>query len=269
MRRLILALLAVCLVAVVLAPSPSEAVTSRSVSLTTSRTQVYVGAYFKLSGRVTHSPKGTPVRIERRTTGAWTLVKTAKTTNSTGAYAWTAAKLPGAGTFSFRARVLKTSTRAAATSAIRSVKASYAPGTLQNPYAVGQAFSLGNWRFQVAATDTDAWPEIAAENQFNEAPTPGWSYVTAPVTFTRLGPDYGNPFWETDWTFVGSDLHAYSDGGDCGVVPNDYMDTGDIYQGGSATGTVCAVVPTSAISGGRWRVTTSTTYDQYRHARIS
>jgi hypothetical protein len=270
--RLTMRLLVTCsLLLMALVAAPSDAATGRAVSLKSSRSAATVGSVFKLSGKVTHSPKGTAVAIQRRGSGAWKTLKTVKTTNRSGAYAWTAAKLTSPGTYSFRARVSKKAKLAAATSAIRKVTASYAPGSIQNPYAVGQSFALAGWRFSLDTTNTDAWPEIEAENQFNEAPVAGWSYVMVAVTFTNLGTGYDDPFFATDEKFVGSDGRVYgytNSGGDCGVLPNDATEIGDLYANSSATANVCAVVPTQYISGGKWRVE-GNDYGAYRHVRIS
>jgi hypothetical protein len=109
----------------------------------------------------------------------------------------------------------------------------------------------------LAAADTDAWPEISAENMFNDAPEPGWSFVTVPVTYTNIGTTAEQPWWETDVDFVGSNGVVYDNGsGDqyCGVVPDQAMDIDDMYPGATATGNECVVVPTAYVAGGLWRV---------------
>ena len=132
-----------------------------------------------------------------------------------------------------------------------------APGSRENPYLINTPFQVGSWRFILGAADFDAWPEIQAENEFNDPPPPGWSYVTVPVTYTYLGPETGSPFWDTDVEFVGNDGIVYDDGVSdqwCGVVPNDVLDLGEMYAGASAYGLDCVPVRTSAIAGGTWRV---------------
>lgn len=143
-------------------------------------------------------------------------------------------------------------------------------GSRQNPYAAGTSFALGPWSFSLGYTNTDAWGEIAAENMYNSPPEPGWSYVMVPVTYTYEGSGSEEPYFDTGVEYVGSDGIAYSDWqGDqmCGVLPDDASDIGDMYAGASATGNICAVVPTSAIAGGSWRVTDNEDYGAERFVR--
>ena len=131
------------------------------------------------------------------------------------------------------------------------------PGSRPNPFAIGTSFISGDWTFSLAATDTDAWPEIMAENMFNDPPPAGWSYITTPVTVTYRGAGSEKPWLETYVQFVGTNGVVYTDYSStstCGVVPNENDDLPEMYAGGSATGNACAVVPTSYIAGGLWRV---------------
>ena len=145
-----------------------------------------------------------------------------------------------------------------------------APGSRSNPYQVGSTFGLGDWNLQFGTADTDAWPEIAAQNSFNDPPLPGWSYVTVPVTFTRLGTTSAPPWVDTTVDFLGSNNVIYNEWSDqsCGVLPNDATSINDLYPGGTAAGNDCAVVPTSAIEGGMWRVRSSSAYGIERFVAI-
>ncbi|WP_296605777.1 amidase family protein, partial [Nocardioides sp.] len=119
------------------------------------------------------------------------------------------------------------------------------PGSIGAPYAIGQEFRLGSWQVALGTTDTDAWPEISAENMFNDPPQAGWSYVTVPGTFGNVGADEGSPFWDLDVEFLGGDRVVYNAlSGDqwCGVVPDTWSDIGDIYPGGSSSGAVVSVI---------------------------
>lgn len=60
-------------------------------------------------------------------------------------------------------------------------------GSREAPAPVGTAAKYAEdsfWTFTLGETDTDAWPEIANENQFNEPPAEGSVYVLAPVHVT-------------------------------------------------------------------------------------
>lgn len=128
-----------------------------------------------------------------------------------------------------------------------------------SPYAAGTTFTLGSWTLRLGHTVTNAWPQIQQENMFNAAPNPGWSFVMVPVTFTYRGTAPTGPWLDTDFNFIGSNGVAYShfeNSQSCGVLPNDAYHIGDMYGGATATGNVCAVVPTSVIPGGVWRAET-------------
>lgn len=143
-------------------------------------------------------------------------------------------------------------------------------GSRTNPYPMGYNFALGDWSFRTGTSDTDAWPEIALENMFNDAPLPGWSYVMVPVTFTYVGATSARPWLATDVDFLGSNNVVYNGFSDqsCGVIPNDADNISDLYPGGAATGNECAVVPTSVIEGGKWRIRTDSAYGIERFVAI-
>lgn len=130
------------------------------------------------------------------------------------------------------------------------------PGSVEDPYAVGEAFSVGSWGFAFGETDTDHWPEIQASGSTaTEAPEPGWSYLTVPVTFTNRTGASKTPYYETYVEFLGNDGETYDDSSDdqwCGQIPGSFIEIGSLGPGQSATGLACVVVPTAAISRGMW-----------------
>jgi hypothetical protein len=130
-------------------------------------------------------------------------------------------------------------------------------GSRTNPMPVFGAFSSGAWTFALEPTDTNAWPRIRATNMFNDPPAPGYSYVMVAATATYRGSRTGAPWLNTNADFLGSNGRIYdstSDGQYCGVLPESMGDVRDLYPGASARGNYCAVVPTSVIAGGLWRV---------------
>ncbi|MCW2824588.1 MAG: hypothetical protein JWQ91_1505 [Aeromicrobium sp.] len=130
-------------------------------------------------------------------------------------------------------------------------------GSRTNPVPVRTPFASGAWTFVLDPTDTDAWPEIRSANMFNDPPLPGYSYVMVAATVTYRGAETGTPWLNTSAEFLGSNGIVYNKlSGDqwCGVVPQSMSDVNDMYPGASVRGNYCAVVPTSAIAGGLWRV---------------
>lgn len=127
-------------------------------------------------------------------------------------------------------------------------------GTKSHPYAVGTSFDMGPWRYSLAATDGDAFPEMQAEKAaspgsvtYVSGPPPGWVYIRVAATITRIGAGSGEAerlFW-----------HLLRDDGkesytDFGPVPGNWCGTGSGYvnnqvlsQGQSMTGYVCATIP--------------------------
>lgn len=125
-------------------------------------------------------------------------------------------------------------------------------GTRTSPYSVGQTFKNGDWYLRFGTADTDAWPEVQAENMFNDPPASGNRFVMAPVWVKKAGNETGLPWLDIYFEFLGKSGRVYDDS--CGVLPNDLDDVDDLYPGASATGNVCVEVPATEISGGRWRV---------------
>ena len=123
-----------------------------------------------------------------------------------------------------------------------------------SPISYGQRFRAGVFDMQITAVDTDAWPEIEAENQFNDPPPRGKQFVMWTLTvWNVLGSyDESETITESDFELVGNQgvkYQTFEDGVICGVTPND-LSYEELYRGGTVTGTVCFAVPVSEIGGG-------------------
>lgn len=95
---------------------PASAATARSVSVKVSTTTPLTSASVTVSGTLTKSPKGTVVKVERKSGSRWVLVKSTRTTTSKGAYT-TSIKAPATvAVYPYRTTVAKTSKLKAATS---------------------------------------------------------------------------------------------------------------------------------------------------------
>lgn len=106
------------------APAAVAADVARSVAIT-GPTTVTAGQRLAISGKVSRTPKGLPVRIERRSGQTWRTVATVRTRDARGGFGWsTTAEQEG--TFVYRAVAPRTRaggrTLAAATSRPLSVK---------------------------------------------------------------------------------------------------------------------------------------------------
>ena len=99
---------------------------------------------------------------------------------------------------------------------------------------------------QIVALDTDAWPEVQEENQFNDPPEEGDRYVmwTIEVENVRGSVDDYQDINDFDFEVVGSkNPVTYSPFSDhCGVIPDELR--AKLYKGGETSGNVCFSVPT-------------------------
>ena len=89
------------------------------------------------------------------------------------------------------------------------------------PY--GQKFSAGNFDMQIVEVDTDAWPEILDENQFNDPPGAGNRFVmwSLWVKNVRGSVDEAELISDSAFDLVGSRGVQYNVGNSCGVIPDD------------------------------------------------
>jgi hypothetical protein len=124
-------------------------------------------------------------------------------------------------------------------------------GSRENPLPIGETVRSQDWEVVLGAP-REATAEIAAENQFNNAPEAGKEYWIVPITATYTGDDTGNTAFDIAVKFVGSDNRTYD--GYCGVIPDPFGDVGELYNGGVAEGNTCVAIPAGA--DGLWTLST-------------
>lgn len=113
--------------------APAEAATARSISVAASPTATYAGSSVKYSGRVTRSPKGSLVRIQRKAGTSWVTVANTRTTNTTGSFTVRAALPKIAAVYTYRAvaprasRLATAVSKAIAVTALRRTSVTLAP----------------------------------------------------------------------------------------------------------------------------------------------
>lgn len=125
-------------------------------------------------------------------------------------------------------------------------------GTRNNPYPAGENFQTDNWDIIVGASELDVLEDILDENMFNDPPAEGNIFVLAPVAVEYIGDESGVPWIDLTFRFYGSSGNTYD--AECGVVPDDIIDIGEMFPGASATGNICAEVPEDQVVGGAWIV---------------
>ncbi|RNL60735.1 hypothetical protein EFK50_20740 [Nocardioides marmoriginsengisoli] len=119
--RPIIALLAALLVIGALQP-PAGAATKRALSITASPTSAVAKSAVTVSGKLTRSPRGTVVKIQRKVGTKWVAAGSTRTKTAAGAYAAKVTLPATAAVYSYRAIAVKTKKLKAATS--RTIKIS-------------------------------------------------------------------------------------------------------------------------------------------------
>lgn len=98
-------------------------------------------------------------------------------------------------------------------------------GSSANPVPAGQYFTMPNgWQVTVLSFDHDAWPEVQAENQYNDPPIPGQHMVMVRLRVEYVGEEYEpSPMHEALFTLTGSSGIVFTTYGrlsSCGVIPD-------------------------------------------------
>ena len=123
-------------------------------------------------------------------------------------------------------------------------------GTRSNPVQFGQYFRPPDapWELKVESVDWDAWPEIEAENRFNDPPAAGNKFVLIGISVRNSGNE-ADSFSSYQVSAVGSRAVEYRTFTDsCGVIPDDFEDFIRIFPGGELQGNICYEVVSSDIN---------------------
>ena len=113
-------------------------------------------------------------------------------------------------------------------------------GTRTNPVSLGQYFRPPDspLELKIESVDWDAWPEIEAENQFNDPPDAGNNFVLMGISVRNRGNE-ADSFSSYQVSAVGSRAVEYRTFTDsCGVIPDNFEDTTRIFSGGELQGNV-------------------------------
>ncbi len=186
----------------VLAPA-ADAATARSLTTTVTTSLATTGTTIAFYGKVTNSPLGSPVRVQRRSGSSWVTAGSSGTTTKAGAYKVAVTLPKTGGAYVFRAIAPATSKLAQATSTARTVtvlhpsaatlaasRSSVAPGGSSvlsgavSPYVAGtvvtvQRLSGGGW---VA----DSTTTVSSGGLYSRSVTPS-STTTYRVSVPRAG----------------------------------------------------------------------------------
>ncbi|RLP10718.1 hypothetical protein [Propionibacterium australiense] len=124
-------------------------------------------------------------------------------------------------------------------------------GTRDNPVALGSEITSTEWKVVVNSVTLGADDAVLAENMFNEAPQEGYEYILINYSVTYLGNDAnGQSPAFVDVSYVSPD-GVTVDSADALAVAPDAIDTlTTLYNGGSVTGNVALLVPSTSIQDG-------------------
>lgn len=129
-------------------------------------------------------------------------------------------------------------------------------GTRENPIPVGEPYTLDLDEGEVTVTvdyaDMDGTDAVMAESQFNSSPSPGNVFVVLPVTATYRGSGSISPYFELHIDFVSASGRSYDEA--MVVLPGDMVNVGDLFDGGTATGTFAFDVPMDELEGGTFLI---------------
>lgn len=136
-------------------------------------------------------------------------------------------------------------------------------GSRDNPLPAGTAAKHSDssmWTYTVGATDSDAWPEISAANQFNQAPQEGSTYISVPVHVVaddiEAAKDGADPWASFRVDYVTAAGNTFEDTTCQGELPppGGLNMLGTMYGGAQADFYACAAVPIADIPGGTWKI---------------
>ncbi|MCT2338020.1 DUF4352 domain-containing protein [Corynebacterium sp. p3-SID1056] len=105
-----------------------------------------------------------------------------------------------------------------------------------NPLPIGTTISSDEWDVTVNSVNLAATDAVLAENEFNEAPAEGQTYIMANVTATYKGddPQGSSPFFSIAYvTPQGNEIDGFDN---IAVVPDEFDNLSPLYEDASTTG---------------------------------
>lgn len=123
-------------------------------------------------------------------------------------------------------------------------------GTRDNPYPLGTEISSSAWTVVVNSVDFNADAAIASENQFNETPEDGHTYILVNLTATYTGddPDGGEPW--VSLSYVSPQGNSFRPSDRPVVEPDSFDRIATLFHGASETGNFALHVPAEDVEDG-------------------
>ncbi|MEO8083374.1 MAG: hypothetical protein ABI780_06090 [Ardenticatenales bacterium] len=120
-------------------------------------------------------------------------------------------------------------------------------GTRNNPVPIGTTHKVGDWEVNIVSVDLDAADTVAAENQFNDPPADGHTFVMVNLNAKYVGAESGTFWTEISGKVLGSGGNTFSDS--CGVIPASLTDEGETFGGATITGNLCYSAEAAQLDG--------------------
>lgn len=131
-------------------------------------------------------------------------------------------------------------------------------GDRGSPVPPGELADIGEgWRLQVLDVIEDGTELVLAENQFNDPPREGTKFTLVEVALGYYGlDDPGNAFIPSISGVAAASVELDED---CGVIPDDFRTSTELFTGGVLSGTLCYV--TTAADDGTVQLYATTGFD--------
>lgn len=127
-------------------------------------------------------------------------------------------------------------------------------GTRANPYAPGAEISSSDWAVTVNSVDLDATDAVLAENEFNEAPEEGHTYILVDITVQYTGDDPEGSMPMTSVAYVSPEGNTFDGTDMSAMAPNSFDSMSTLYEGASTTGNIALQVPADSLEDGTLKV---------------
>lgn len=123
-------------------------------------------------------------------------------------------------------------------------------GTRTHPYPPGTEISSSDWTVSINSVDLEADAAIAAENQFNEEPEEGHTYILVNVTAEYIGDDAEGVMPMASISYVSPQGNTFNSYDMSVVEPDAFNSLTTLYEGASETGNIAIHVPSEDIEDG-------------------
>lgn len=127
-------------------------------------------------------------------------------------------------------------------------------GTRANPYSPGAEISSSDWAVTVNSVDLDATDAVLAENELNEAPDEGHTYILVDITVQYTGDDPEGSMPMTSVAYVSPEGNTFDGTDMTAAAPNSFDSMSTLYEGASTTGNIALQVPADGVEDGTLKV---------------